>query len=285
MVVSDISCDKEGRVAGQRSILFAELTRTDLAELAPRALVVVPLGATEQHGPHLPTGTDFFHAEWVARDAATRVADRIPIVVTPTLPFGSSEHHFPFGGTISFPSAVYLDAVGAIVESLVRDGFTKIFLVNGHGGNHELIQVAARDAALRLPVAVAASSWWNAAWEVLLDAGAHEVGRLPGHAGGFETSLVMAMHPSLVDSDRMPDRQPTPSGRDIRFPALVRDERHGFWQSIEGFSDGPRLANEAAGKRWLDVAAEELARLYLAFFEAPMPEPLPQASKATKKTT
>src|SRR3954471_7529106 len=202
-------------------MLFAELTRTDLAALAPDALAVVPLGATEQHGPHLPTGTDFFHAEWVAREAANRAADRIPIVVTPTLPFGSSEHHFPFGGTISLPTTVYYDAVTAIVESLARDGFRRVFLVNGHGGNHELIQLVARDIALRLPIAVAASSWWSAGWDVMIAAGAKEGGRLPGHAGGFETSLVMAMRPELVAHDLMPDRAPTPSPADIRFPALV----------------------------------------------------------------
>jgi creatinine amidohydrolase len=272
MVVSDISCDKEARVPSQRSILFAELTRTDLADLAPRALAVVPLGATEQHGPHLPTGTDFFHAEWVAREAAGRAADRIPIVVTPTLPFGSSEHHFPFGGTISLPTTVYYDAVTAIVESLTRDGFTKVFLVNGHGGNHELIQLVARDIALRLPVAVAASSWWNAAWDVMVAAGALEVGRLPGHAGGFETSLMQAIHGGLVRDDLMPTREPAPSPPDHRFPPLLREERHGFWQSIDGYSDGPRLANPEAGRRWLDVAAAELERLYIAFAESPMPE-------------
>lgn len=254
-----------------RSLLFAELTREDLAALAPTALVVVPLGATEQHGPHLPTGTDFFHAEWVARGAARTVAERLPIVVTPTLPFGSSEHHFPFGGTISFPTTLYYDAVVAIAESLIRDGFRRLFLVNGHGGNHELIQLAARDVALRLPVAIAAASWWNAAWDVLVAAGAREVGRLPGHAGGFETSLVMAMRPELV-ATTLPERHPAPSSPDARFPSLVREERHGFWQSIDGFSDGPGLASPDRGRHWLDVAVAELARQYVAFFEAPMPQ-------------
>src|SRR3954465_11176581 len=102
--------------------LFAELNREQLRAASNNALAVVPLGATEQHGPHLPTGTDFFHAEWVARDAAQRAAAEIPLVVAPTLPFGSSEHHFPFGGTISLPTTVYYDAVTAIVESLARDG-------------------------------------------------------------------------------------------------------------------------------------------------------------------
>jgi creatinine amidohydrolase len=257
-------------VAAQRPVLFAELTRTDLAELAPRALVVVPLGATEQHGPHLPTGTDFFHAEWVARAAATQAAHEIPVVVTPTLPFGSSEHHFPFGGTISLSTTVYYEAVTAIAESLVRDGFRRIFLVNGHGGNHDLVQLVARDVALRQPVAVAAASWWSAAWDVMVGEGALEVGRLPGHAGGFETSLVMALRPELVSPD-LPDRPPAPAKPGARFPPVVREERHGFWQSIDGYTDGAGRATPEAGRRWLDVASDELARLFVAFFRAPMP--------------
>jgi creatinine amidohydrolase len=261
-------------VAGPRSLLFAELTRTALATLAPTALAVVPLGATEQHGPHLPTGTDFLHAEWVARDAAHQASAEIPLVVTPTLPFGSSEHHFPFGGTISLPTTTYFEAVMAIVESLVRDGFRKIYLVNGHGGNHELVQLVARDAALRLPgVAIGACSWWLAGWDVMVAAGALEVGRLPGHAGGFETSLVMAMRPELVAVDLLPEREPVPSPPDLRFPGLTREERSGFWQSIDGYSDGPRLATEVAGQRWLDVSVDELARLFVAFHRSPMPEP------------
>jgi creatinine amidohydrolase len=258
-------------VPGRRTILFAELTRVELAALAPQALAIVPLGATEQHGPHLPTGTDFFHAEWVARAAALQASGRVPLVVTPTLPFGSSEHHFPFGGTVSLPTTVYYEVVTAITESLVRDGFRRIFLVNGHGGNHELIQLVARDVALRRPVAIAAASWWSAAWDVMVAAGALEIGRLPGHAGGFETALVMAMRPELVASE-LPDRPAVPSNANARYPGPVREERHGFWQSIDGFTDGPALATPEAGRRWLDVATDELARLFEAFAEAPIPK-------------
>ena len=257
-------------MSGQRSILFAELTRTDLHDLAPHALAVVPVGATEQHGPHLPTGTDFFHVEWIARDAAKRASESIPIVVTPTLPFGSSEHHFPFGGTISIPTTTYYDVVTAIAESLVRDGFQRIFLINGHGGNHELVQLVARDLALRLPVAVAAASWWNAAWDVLVAEGAHEVGRLPGHAGRFETSLVMSMRPDLVREPR-PHRDTPGSTDPRRFTPLVREERHGFWQSIDGYGDSPDLGTAELGARYLDVSAAELARAFVSFANSPMP--------------
>ena len=116
----------------------------------------LPLGATEQHGPHLPSGTDTFAVESIARDAAALAAEQISVVVTPSLPFGSSAHHLIFGATLSLSTETYYKALCDLLESLVQDGFTRIFLINGHGGNHELAQLAARDMALKHPVRIGA---------------------------------------------------------------------------------------------------------------------------------
>ena len=260
-------------------LLFDEHNRVELRALADSgAVVVVPVGATEQHGPHLPVATDWWHVEWVARRAAERVnsagAAPVRVVVAPTLPFGSSPHHLPFGGTISLPTTTYYEVLVAILESLVTDGFRRLFLVNGHGGNHELIQIAARDVALRHPVVVAAGSWWNIAWDVLVEAGAGDVGRLPGHAGGFETSLVMAMRPD-VPLGELPAARPTDSAAAAdprRFSPLVRNEVHDFWISVEGFSDGPVRASREAGERYLEVSVAEVARRIEALAGTPIPE-------------
>ena len=160
-------------------LLFEDMTRLQLREIAPSALAVLPVGATEQHGPHLPTGTDAMHAEHVAREAAAEIADRTPVVVTPTLAFGSSPHHLPFGATLSLRTQTFGQVVYDLGTSLVRAGFQRIFIVNGHGGNHELVQLAARDLALEYPVAVAAGSWWAIAWNALAVGGACELGRTP----------------------------------------------------------------------------------------------------------
>jgi creatinine amidohydrolase len=82
-------------------LLFAEMTREELRAVAPDTTVVLPLGATEQHGPHLPSGTDFFTVENLARAATERASAEIAIVVAPALPFGSSDHHLIFGATLS----------------------------------------------------------------------------------------------------------------------------------------------------------------------------------------
>ena len=92
-------------------LLFAELTRDESGKIAGEGLLVLPVGATEQHGPHLPVGTDSMGAEFVARSAAATVADRFPVAVAPTLWYGSSPHHIPFGGTMSLTAATFLSVL------------------------------------------------------------------------------------------------------------------------------------------------------------------------------
>jgi creatinine amidohydrolase len=245
-----------------KSILFAEHTRTDLRELAPSTLLVLPLGATEQHGPHLPVGTDLLTVEYLAREAARRVAGHLPVLVAPALPFGCSEHHLPFGGTLSFTTETYYRMLCDLLRSLVLDGFKRIFLLNGHGGNHELIQLAARDIALAHPVDVAAASYWNLAWEDLLEAEAHIGARLPGHAGRFETSMMLALQPSLVDQNR-PKRDPVAGVETKVAYGPYRHERHGSWQAIDGYSDSPANGSAELGQRYLPILIGAIARTLL----------------------
>src|SRR5262245_33199580 len=117
-----------------KRMLLHEMTREDAREIASETLVVLPVGATEQHGPHLPLGTDFLTVEYLGRTAAAQVADQIPITVSPTLPFGSSPHHLTFGGTMSIGTETYYRLLCDLLESLVLGGFRRFFILNGHGG-------------------------------------------------------------------------------------------------------------------------------------------------------
>ncbi len=241
------------------------MNRTELKKIAPDTLVVLPIGATEQHGPHLPTGTDYFTVEHLCREAATIAWQEIPVIVAPALPFGSSDHHLPFGGTLSFTTETYYRVLHDLVLSLARDGFTRIFLVNGHGGNHELAQLAARDVALHHPVRVAAGSYWVIAWDALIAANAHKGCRLPGHAGVFETSVMMALRPDLVPADR-PHRDEFAESDPRNFHHAYRHERHGSWQEIDGYTDSPDLATAERGERDRKVIIEALAKAFGEFY-------------------
>ena len=247
--------------------LFAEMNREELRAAAPGSLAVLPIGATEQHGPHLPAGTDVFAVETLAREAAVQLPRDVPAIVTPTLPFGSSHHHFVFGSTLSLSTETYYRVLCELLESLVTDGFTRIFVINGHGGNHELAQLAARDTVLHHPVKVAAGSYWNVAWPELVAAEAHRGRRLPGHAGDFESSMMLSMRPDLVPAVR-PRRDgqfdTDPTGAQPAF----RTETHGFWREIDGFTDSPDRATADNGARFRSAIVAGLVRAFAEFYRS-----------------
>ena len=119
-----------------KTVEWARMTAPELRALAgrPDALAILPAGALEQHGPHLPVITDTTSASAAAVAAAEAVADEMPVAVLPGLWLGMSEHHLPFGGTISLDAATYTAMIGAVVRSLKALGFQRLLIVNGHGG-------------------------------------------------------------------------------------------------------------------------------------------------------
>jgi creatinine amidohydrolase len=246
--------------------LFAELNREELRAFAPNALALLPLGATEQHGPHLPSGTDTFTVESIARESAD-LAETISIALTPALPFGSSAHHLVYGATLSISTETYFKVLCDLLDSLVQDGFKKVFLLNGHGGNHELAQLAARDMALKHPVRIAAGSYWTIAWNALTGAQAHEQRRLPGHAGDFETSLMLSLRPELVSSSK-PHREHFTTSDPRRFEAAWRHEKHGFWTDIEGYTDSPDQAHAENGVKFRAIITRAVADALIEFYDS-----------------
>lgn len=244
---------------------FEEYTREELKAIAAEALVVLPVGAIEQHGPHLPVGVDTYAVTHIAHAAAAVLEGQFPLLVAPTLPYGSSHHHLPFGGTLSISTETYLRTVSDLVESLIVGGFRRIFILNGHGGNNEIIQLVARDLALRHDAQIAAASYWSIAWAGLIAADAHKHGGLPGHAGIFETSLMLALHATLIREPR-PHRdnlgQPDPRGY-----APYRAESHGSWQRINGYTDSPDRASAEYGERYLNVIVHDVAQAFAEFYK------------------
>jgi creatinine amidohydrolase len=232
---------------------------------AADALIVLPLGATEQHGPHLATGTDLFTVSAVAEEGARLASTEIPVIVAPTLAFGSSNHHLVFGGTLSLSTETYYRVLREVLESLVSDGFRRVFVLYGHGGNHELAELAARDIALEREVAVAAGSYWMIAWEELIAEGAHRGRRLPGHAGDFETSMMLALRPDLQPGP-LPHRAGTGDTDPRMRVAPWRAERHGFWKSIDGYTDSPDQASVEKGRRFFEVVTAEVAKAFVKFY-------------------
>jgi creatinine amidohydrolase len=236
-----------------------ELTREELRDVVAETLLVVPVGATEQHGPHLVTGTDALIAATVAERAA--VAARAPeaILLAPTLAYGASDHHVPFGGTLSLRVETFALVLRDLLSSAAAAGVRRAFVLNAHGGNKASCVVAIAEAAREHGILSA-----TALISELVDPSSIE-GAVAGHAGSFETSLVLAVAPERV---RPALRRPSPGGDARRRPRGVTVGEPGRWEQLDGFTDRPDEASPERGAHALEVcvaaaaaAFEEIASL------------------------
>ncbi len=185
----------------KRDVEWARMTAPELKAMAAtgKALAILPAGALEQHGPHLPVIVDAASANAASIAAAHEVCGDIPVAVLPPLWMGMSEHHLPFGGTISLDYAAYRALLNSIVRSLKAIGFARLLIVNGHGGNIEGLNLSARELAVEYDMPIATiMPWMNARAEItaLMESAA------PGHACEGETSLMMAIAGDLVRSEK-----------------------------------------------------------------------------------
>ena len=251
-------------------VLMEEMTWPEVKErIRPNALVVMPVASTEQHGPHLPLSTDAELVTQCARRAAERVASEIPILVAPTLPFGFSEHHMSFPGTLTLSMPTYLAALTELCESLIRHGFRRVLLLNGHGGNQEVIQVAVRQVVARHNAVVGAASYWEVAREALQAVGVEAVGIVPGHSAGFETSCMCSLRPGLVHLEAIPQEDQSVPGehharRTVRamgvmtVPHVTQNPPTGVWGD-------PALVRPELGAALVEAIVGALADMFLAF--------------------
>jgi creatinine amidohydrolase len=166
-----------------------------------RGTVVVAFGATEQHGPHLPLATDALLGDHLAR----LVADRLDAFVAPTVRIGCSEHHLEFPGTISFSQDTFHRIVADIVASLARGGFDRVILIPTHGGNFGPLGDAVEKLGPDPGIEVRALTDLTALLAIAqLGESEHGVPMGEGglHAGEWETSMLVAIHPDLVHMER-----------------------------------------------------------------------------------
>jgi creatinine amidohydrolase len=249
------------------SFLFAEMTREEIRQVAPSATAVLPTAAIEQHGPHLPVCTDTVLCETVARQAAARANEHARVVVAPTLQFGNSHHHYPFPGVLSLKTTTFVGAVTDVLEGLVRSGFKRLVVLNGHGGNSNPNGLAGQDFVNRLgnPAAVATGDYWNIAREALTDVMPSKL--IPGHAGRFEAALIMAVRPDLVNRealDAMSGQVHDDAGLDVGLSGAVV-QVHGEWQSGVGYTDNPADATAEEGRSMLDIIIRGVSDFFVAF--------------------
>lgn len=251
------------------TVLLAEMTREQIRRLAPNAVAVLPTASIEQHGPHAPIITDTLLCGTVAQRAAERAAGRVQAVVAPVLCYGNSHHHRPFAGVLSLSSPTYLAAVTEILEGLLLSGFRKLIVLNGHGGNTDSNNVVGLDFVNRLghDVTIATGAYWDIARPALVEQGLMPSNRIPGHAGRFETSMVMALRPDLIDPEGMGQIQDQSQVKKGLFGDLTGAtvQVHGAWAASTGYTDNPAEASADEGKALLEVVVQRVSEFFVAF--------------------
>jgi len=179
---------------------WMEMTWRDFAAVErARWIAVLPVAAVEQHGPHLPLGTDAYIAEaYLARVRALLPAD-LPVVFLPLQAVGASEEHGDFPGTLTVSARAMADLVTQIGDGIARAGLRKLVVVTSHGGNVAAIDLAALDLRVRHAMFVVATSWHMMGYPAGLF-GAEDIAH-GIHGGEVETSLMLAIRPDLVRAD------------------------------------------------------------------------------------
>jgi creatinine amidohydrolase len=200
---------------GERSIVTAlsshwwwDLTTEEFSRLdMSRIVAVLPVGTVEQHGPHLPVRVDSAINAGIVQRAVAQMAPDFPALVLPMVPYGKSNEHIRFPGTLTVGYETLARLWIDIGESVWRAGCRRMIIFNSHGGQPQVVDIVARELRVRLGMFVVGTTWWKITpHDDLFSAGeiAHGI-----HGGEVETSVMLKLHHELVKMDKAEDFQPT----------------------------------------------------------------------------
>lgn len=256
---------------------FPYLTWTDIAAMADKENVVIvqPIGAIEQHGPHLPLAVDAAIGLSVLGKALEKLPPTVPAYALPCLYYGKSNEHWHFPGTICLSAETLMKVLTEVGESIYRAGFRKLALMNSHGGQPQVLEIVARDLHLTYPDFVVLPLF---TWRV-----PHQVGEwltpkereLGIHAGDAETSLLLSVLPDQVHMERAvaeyPDHLPTDTllsmEGNLPFAWTTRD------LSRSGVIGDPTTATREKGDRILESVSDGWVRVLQDIHRFQMPQP------------
>lgn len=258
------------------SRFWADLTTLDFARLrtsgaAARTIAVLPVAATEQHGPHLPLSVDTVLVEGIVAAALPHLAAELPVLFLPTQAIGLSPEHARFPGTLTLRNETILRLWTDIAESVAAAGVTRLVLFNGHGGNVSVMDMLARDLRARLDMLVYSVSWFNLPLidelgqdvNALFSAGEHRFGI---HGGDIETSMMLALDPARVDMRQAQDFASNAQARATRFDILGNGKSAKLAWQTQDYNPAGAVGNAAnasveKGHAMVNAAGRALARL------------------------
>ena len=245
--------------SGADGYLWGELTwRQARTRIKKMDVALLPVGALEQHGPHLPLDTDAFDADYLAHRVAEACSDPKPLVLPP-ISYGVSYHHADFTGTVSISNDTLTKMIYEIGMSVSRNGIRKLVMINGHGGNSPSLNYAAqminRDARIFVCVDTGETS----------DVDIDKIIETPNdvHAGEIETSTSLAVRPQLVQMDQAKKQIPKFSSRYLDFSSKRGVLWYAYTRKISpsGVMGDPTKASAAKGERIWEMMIAHLVSL------------------------
>lgn len=256
---------------------WADLSTPEFAQLDPaRTVAVLPLGATEQHGPHLPLSVDQVLVDGIVAAALPRVPTDVPVLFLPTQQVGYSPEHARFDGTLTLSASTVIATWIELGECVARAGLKKLLLFNSHGGQVSLMDIVGRELRARSKLIVYSCSWWNLPLgddvNGLFSAQEHRFGI---HGGDIETSMMLALRSERVAMARACDFQSTAQQRASRYPILGNGASAKLAWQMQDYNTLGAAGNAAAatadkGRAMLDAAGHQLALLLQEMSQLPL---------------
>jgi creatinine amidohydrolase len=255
---------------------WADLKTTDFAQLdAARSIAVLPLAATEQHGPHLPLSVDTDLVNGVVAHALAHLPAGLPVFFLPTQTVGRSVEHVAFAGTLTLSAATLIQAWVDLGECVARTGIQKLVLLNSHGGNVSTMDIVGRELRARCGMTVALVNTFAlplpAEVEALFDADEQRFGV---HGGDVETSMMLALHPERVDMRHAQNFASTSQLRARDYPVIGNGRSVKLAWAAQDLNPAGAAGNAAAatadkGRAVLDASGRALATVLQEFAQLP----------------
>ncbi len=243
---------------------------------ASRTVAVIPLGATEQHGPHLPLSVDALIVDTIVRRAVGQLSESDPVLVLPTQTVGLSTEHMAFKGTLTWSPELVMRTWIELGECVARSGVKKLLFFNAHGGHHGLMDVVARELRQRAQMIVFSSSWYQLPMQASVRAlFSDEEHRFGVHAGAIETSMMLSIAPLTVKSEQFQNFVSRSKERASHYAVLGNGQSAKFgWHAQDynpqGAMGDARNASADKGEQLLHQAAGGLRQLLLELIELPL---------------
>ncbi len=255
---------------------YGRLTWAEVKRAVTEARIpIVPIGTLEDHGPHLPIDTDVTIVEAICRAGATRLADET--VLLPPIVHGYSPHHMDFPGTVTITWDVFCRYCTDVATSLVRHGFDRVLLVNGHGSNQNLVEMAARLAVVEYPHSLVAATFYLTTHEsaaVIEQTRTSSRGGM-AHACELETSIYLHLDPEAVDMEKAVDERGYPETEHAWMdwsdgPLKLMP----WWSSFSssGVQGDATKATAAKGRFLFEAAVDELCGFVRELSSVPLQE-------------